>query len=192
MQGLALGYAAGYGGRADLSDLLPAITGLDAQRTRSRAVTTFRPGNRRAAKLTPNQVLEIRQRYADGETQRRLASDFGMSVGHIGRIVRGEQWADYAQVPTDQELESAMASGPIPTAQELAESMARLEQLRSAPVEPEVDLLEQVLKRRGGDDPLRRLPTEETRTDEDLQRSLGTGPEGTALDSKDAPREGSD
>lgn len=67
----------------------------------------FTLGHRRSAKLKPGQVLEIRRLYSEENwTQGRLAREFGMSVGQIGRIVRGEQWQDYHQIPTDQEVDS--------------------------------------------------------------------------------------
>ena len=48
--------------------------------------------NTKAAKLTPSQVVEIRTRYAEGETQAHLSRVFGVGVQQIGRIVRGEAW----------------------------------------------------------------------------------------------------
>lgn len=44
------------------------------------------------AKLTRDDVLTIRQRYADGATQRELCHAYGVSIVSIGRIVRGETW----------------------------------------------------------------------------------------------------
>lgn len=44
-------------------------------------------------KLTAEQVIEIRQRYAQGGiTQRELASMFGVSPPNISLIVRGKHW----------------------------------------------------------------------------------------------------
>lgn len=134
-------------------------------------MSKFSRSNTRAAKLTADQVLEMRRLYHDERwSQGRLAQRYGISSCQVGRIVRGESWQQYGGTVSDDELEHrAATSGYQPTAQELADSMARLDALRSAPAsEPEVDLLEQVLKRRGGDDPLRRLPIaqQETRTDE--------------------------
>ena len=48
--------------------------------------------NTKAAKLTPSQVVEIRTRYEEGETQAHLSRVFGVGVQQIGRIVRGEAW----------------------------------------------------------------------------------------------------
>jgi hypothetical protein len=46
------------------------------------------------AKLTLEQVEEIRQIYKDEElTQRELASRFGICKTHARRIVRFESWA---------------------------------------------------------------------------------------------------
>jgi len=46
------------------------------------------------AKLTWEQVEEIRKRYATGsESQRWIARDYGISRSMVGLIVRGERWA---------------------------------------------------------------------------------------------------
>lgn len=50
-----------------------------------------RQGNR---KLGYGMVQDIRTRYAGGATQGSLARAYGISVGQIGRIVRGESWMD--------------------------------------------------------------------------------------------------
>ena len=52
----------------------------------------FQGRNTRAARLTAGQVVEIRQRYAAGESQGMLSRVFEVSLGQIGRIVRGESW----------------------------------------------------------------------------------------------------
>lgn len=65
----------------------------------------FQRRNTRSAKLTSTQVLEIRQRYADGETQASLCRAFGMAIGQIGRIVRGESWAHLPTPKSEHELE---------------------------------------------------------------------------------------
>ena len=57
----------------------------------------FERNNRTAKKLTLGQVAEIRELYAQGATQGQLCRRFSMSVGQIGRIVRGESWAADAQ-----------------------------------------------------------------------------------------------
>ena len=45
-------------------------------------------------KLTPHQVIEIRELYAAGEiTQEALAALFKVSTGTISRIVTGSSWA---------------------------------------------------------------------------------------------------
>lgn len=44
------------------------------------------------AKVTSDQVAEIRERYAEGETQTALAPIFGLSRQAIGMIVRRENW----------------------------------------------------------------------------------------------------
>lgn len=76
-------------------------------------MSKFHPGHRRSAKLSPGQVLEIRELYSEGATQSRLARLYGISVGQVGRIVRGEQWQGYTQIPTDQEVEDSAAAEAI-------------------------------------------------------------------------------
>ena len=66
-------------------------------------VGNFQKGNTRSSKLTPTQVHEIRQLYAQGWSQGRLCRQYDISIGQIGRIVRGESWKQYRQVPTQQE-----------------------------------------------------------------------------------------
>lgn len=46
-------------------------------------------------KLTSEQVLEIRRRYANGESQRSLAGAFGVTRGAIGSCVTGQNWASF-------------------------------------------------------------------------------------------------
>ena len=45
-------------------------------------------------KLSDEQVVEIRNRYANGETQTALAIEFGVSHQTIGAIVRGKTYKD--------------------------------------------------------------------------------------------------
>lgn len=46
------------------------------------------------ARLSGGQVMAIRERYAAGDvTQARLGQEFGIWQGHVGRIVRGEEWS---------------------------------------------------------------------------------------------------
>lgn len=56
-------------------------------------MTMFGRRNTKARKLTAYEVQQIRKAYAEGETQGALARAYGMSVGQIGRIVRGESWS---------------------------------------------------------------------------------------------------
>lgn len=73
----------------------------------------FRVGSHANAKLTPTEVLEIREKYASGlYTQGHLAREYRVSANAIGRIVRGESWGDYRQPASQSEIEhlAAMAS----------------------------------------------------------------------------------
>lgn len=54
------------------------------------------------AKLTEEQVTEIRKRYAEGDaTQRQLAAECGISQINVSRIVRGEYWKHEAERPKE-------------------------------------------------------------------------------------------
>lgn len=69
-------------------------------------MTVFRKGNITNAVLTPGEVLRIREDYAAGTyTQGGLARRHGVSVGTIGRIVRGESWGAYHQPVSQSEIE---------------------------------------------------------------------------------------
>lgn len=45
-----------------------------------------------AAKLTLQDVLAIRQQYAQGALQREIAADFGITQRHVSDIVRTKTW----------------------------------------------------------------------------------------------------
>lgn len=49
--------------------------------------------DRHNAKLTEDDVREIRRRYASGETQKAIAQDYGMEQTNISFIVRRKTWA---------------------------------------------------------------------------------------------------
>ena len=51
-------------------------------------------------KLTLDDVRTMREAYQDGATQGSLAKYFGVSVGQVGRIVRGESWMEAGRAPT--------------------------------------------------------------------------------------------
>ena len=54
-------------------------------------MSKFSPGNSKAAKLSNEDVFEMRRLYQDeGWSQARLARHFGVVVNTVGRIVRGE------------------------------------------------------------------------------------------------------
>jgi hypothetical protein len=46
------------------------------------------------SRVTVQQVLEIRRRVAQGETQRSLAKEFGLSTTGLHHIARGDSWKD--------------------------------------------------------------------------------------------------
>jgi hypothetical protein len=51
-------------------------------------------GQHPRARLSQQEVDEIRSRHAAGETQVALARAFGLSQGHISRLVNRSQWRD--------------------------------------------------------------------------------------------------
>ncbi|QDK01917.1 helix-turn-helix DNA binding domain protein [Arthrobacter phage Vibaki] len=51
-----------------------------------------RGSDRPAAKLTDDQIVEIRQAYAHGARQRELAEQYGVTQGLISGIVNGHRW----------------------------------------------------------------------------------------------------
>jgi DNA invertase Pin-like site-specific DNA recombinase len=46
-----------------------------------------------AAKLTSDQVKEIRQRRSNGEKLAAIARDYGIKFQQVSKIARGERWA---------------------------------------------------------------------------------------------------
>lgn len=64
-------------------------------------MTLMQKANKKAAKLTVEQVAEIRRLYGEGYTQGSICRHFGVTIGTIGRIVRGESWAE---APMTREL----------------------------------------------------------------------------------------
>jgi hypothetical protein len=46
-----------------------------------------------SAKLTDDEVVSIRQRYSAGQTQSVLAREFGISQGHMTKVINGTLWA---------------------------------------------------------------------------------------------------
>lgn len=93
----------------------------------------FGRSNTRSAKLSPTEVLDIRIKFADGATQGSLAREYGVTVGTIGRITRGETWQQFTKVESQREIEERemrervmMASASQPTSEEILESQRKL------------------------------------------------------------------
>lgn len=45
-------------------------------------------------KITPQQVVEIRKRVSNGETQRTLAREYGIGDSQVSRIIHGQCWSN--------------------------------------------------------------------------------------------------
>ena len=94
----------------------------------------FPKGNTRAAKLTGEQVMNIRGRYArGGVTQGELCREYRVSINTIARIVNGQSWAGLPIPLSERELQASQArlaqklgvgSAPEPTASELRAQLA--------------------------------------------------------------------
>lgn len=61
--------------------------------TKNYAGRSYQRGtDRRAAKLTEQQVIEIRQAVASGAKQVDVAAEYGISQGLVSGIVNGKRW----------------------------------------------------------------------------------------------------
>lgn len=57
-------------------------------------MTKFRPRNRHGAKLSPELIRQMYALRDGGATIKEVAHQFGTSIVHAGRILRGEQWPE--------------------------------------------------------------------------------------------------
>lgn len=76
-------------------------------------MSNFATRNRGAARLSADQVIDIRTRYQGGMTQGALARMYKVSIGQIGRIVRGESWhmaEEAAGIPSSEQLANMHAA----------------------------------------------------------------------------------
>lgn len=81
----------------------------------------------RSAKTTWADVQRLRELYNSGRTQGSLAREFGLSIGQVGRIVRGEAWQTAEPEPEEPSLSP-----------EIEASLQKLrDELDSAQLEPE-------------------------------------------------------
>lgn len=65
----------------------------------------FTRHNLRSAKLTASKVAEIRYRYNNNlASQGQLSREFQVSIGQIGRIVRGESWQQFGMQETEEQI----------------------------------------------------------------------------------------
>lgn len=81
----------------------------------------------RSAKITISDVSRLRELYNSGRTQGSLAREFGLSIGQVGRIVRGEAWQTAEVEPPEPALSP-----------EIEASLQKLrDELDSQPFEPE-------------------------------------------------------
>jgi hypothetical protein len=99
----------------------------------------------RSAKLSPEKVLWIREQYTAGVSQGALARETGMSVGQIGRIVRGECWQGFQRPILDEDILESEARFKMNIDADLVSKMAAKD-LPTAADSPTVDPLEEFLK----------------------------------------------
>lgn len=69
----------------------------------------FTLGNIRSAKLSNEQVFEMRNLYAEGATQAHLSRTFGVNINTVGRIVRGESRQGVPLVLDGEDHQAAQA-----------------------------------------------------------------------------------
>lgn len=96
----------------------------------------FERKNSKAAKLTLEQVQDIREHYANGATQGSLCRYYGVTIGTIGRIVRGETWTGGAAVGkgTQADIDASLARLQALTgAGSIAEIQGAVERGRALP-----------------------------------------------------------
>ena len=66
-------------------------------------------GNTKGSTLTPEQVMDIRLRYAQGNiSQGALAREYRVTINTIGRIVRGESWNRLPAVAQPLDVEASL------------------------------------------------------------------------------------
>lgn len=72
-------------------------------------MSILQQGHKKASKLTLESVREIRRLYGEGYTQGSIAKYAGVTIGTIGRIVRGETWCEGAgdRAPTALEIKTS-------------------------------------------------------------------------------------
>ena len=115
----------------------------------------------------------MRKKYRDGKyTQAELAKITGLSVGQVGRIVRGEVWKDVEYVPSRKDILRmqrnfaqgytqevfSMEADRFPhefTEEEIANlrKAANEERAKREAREAEIDPLDQIFKRNPKDEP---------------------------------------
>lgn len=140
-------------------------------------MSKFNQNNSRASKLSPVQVHEIRSKYAAGYTQASLCREYGISIGQIGRIVRGESWQQFPVARTENQVQADYlrqhgSPPPEPTEEEIAASAAKLDALVAAE-EERIDPIELLnrhrttpyVSRRPVSEMLEELSTLETKDD---------------------------
>lgn len=65
------------------------------------------------SKLTPSQIVEIRQRYFDEDvSQRELAVEYGLEQPHVSRILSGEVWS-HVDGPTSDNMRGELSEDQV-------------------------------------------------------------------------------
>jgi DNA-binding XRE family transcriptional regulator len=97
-------------------------------------MSVFQRGNRKASRLTGEQVLKIRALYQmRGVTQGSLARQFQVSVNTIANIVNGLTWQSLGAGEVNRP--PPHADPAVPSNEQIAASLARFQKLTEGHVE---------------------------------------------------------
>lgn len=101
----------------------------------------FRSNNSKAAKLTGQQVVEIREKYNSfGYTQARLSREYTVSISTIANIVRGVSWQQLPLMKTPSMEAESLATGQAELEELMRKRLVAGEfEVSASPSEPTVE-----------------------------------------------------
>ena len=102
-------------------------------------MSKFNRGHSKAAKLTPEQVYALLQEYEEGASQGSLSRKYGISVGQVGRICRGESWQNMPKVKSQEEWAAEAAASAQRVMDRLNEDAAKSPEVMALRVEKELE-----------------------------------------------------